>query len=94
MTNMLKIMNEHYFLDLDEIDKYIQIEQSQPSTGSTGENHISVIKYETVKLMLEVLMDEHEDIDDALGAKGANHLSIPFKIAFNTLVSKKILKSF
>ena len=44
--------------------------------------------------MLEVLMDEHEEIDDALGTKGASGLSIPFKIAFNTLISKKILKSF
>ena len=34
------------------------------------------------------------DVDDALGTKGANHLSIPFKIAFNTLISKKMLKSF
>ena len=44
--------------------------------------------------MLEVLMDEHEEVDDVLGGKAANHLSIPFKLAFNTLMSKKLLKSF
>jgi hypothetical protein len=91
MGQMLKIMNEHYFLDIDEIDKYIQIE---PTTGSTGENHVSIIKYETVKLMLEILMDEREEIDETLGSKGATSLSIPFKLAFNTLISKKLLKSF
>jgi len=93
---MLKIMNEHYFLDLDQIDEYIQIKPDSPllSTGSTNEYHISVVKYETIKLMLEVLMDEHEEVDDVLGGKAANHLSIPFKLAFNTLLSKKLLKSF
>ena len=87
---MLKIMNEHYFLDIDEIDKYIQYPSKDAITGS-GENHISIVKYETVKLMLEVLMDEHEEIDDALGTKGASGLSIPFKIAFNTLIKNQIL---
>jgi hypothetical protein len=91
---MLKIMNEHYFFDLDEIDSYIQYKTDDTVSGSTGEYHISVVKYETIKLMLEVLMDEHEEVDETLGSKGANHLSIPFKLAFNTLLSKKLLKSY
>lgn len=94
MGPMLKIMNEHYFLDIDEIDKYIQIEPKEPLSGYTGENHISIVKYETVKLMLEILMDEQEEIDETLGHKATSNLSIPFKLAFNTLISKKILKSF
>ena len=91
-TMMFKIMNEHYFLDLDEIDNFIQI-KSSPTTGETGDNHISIVKYETIKLMLEVLMDGNEEVDEALGQKGSG-LSIPFKLAFNTLLSKKLLKSF
>lgn len=89
---MFKIMNEHYFIDLDEIDNFIQI-KSTPTTGETQENHISIVKYETIKLMLEVLMDGSEEIDETLGNKGSN-LSIPFKLAFNTLLSKKLIKSF
>jgi hypothetical protein len=91
---MLKIMGEHYFLDLDKIDDYIQIKSDIPPTGSTMEYSISVVKYETIKLMLEVLMGENEEIDDALGSKGTNQLSIPFKLAFNTLVSKNLIKSY
>lgn len=90
---MLKIMGEHYFLDIDEIDNYIQIKSEVPSTGTTSENHISIIKYETIKLMLDVLMDESEEIDETLGPKNSN-LSIPFKLAFNTLISKKLIKSY
>lgn len=95
MSDMLKIMGQHYFLDLDEIDNYIQIKDPELiASGNPGENHISVVKYETIKLMLEVLMDEHEEIDETLGTKAASGLSMPFRIAFNTLLSKKMIKSY
>ena len=87
-------MGEHYFLDIDEIDNYIQVKSEIPLSGSTNENHISIVKYETIKLMLDILMDEHEEVDEVLGSKGSNSLSIPFKLAFNTLLSKKIIKSY
>jgi hypothetical protein len=41
--------------------------------------------------MIEIIMDESEDVDEQLGAKGTNNLSIPFKIAFNTLLYKNLL---
>lgn len=91
---MLKIFNEHYFIDIDEVDKFIQIKPSESYTGETGENHISIVKYETVKLMLEIIMDEQEEVDDVLGTKGTNNLSIPFKLAFNTLLNNRIINKY
>jgi hypothetical protein len=88
---MLKVLGENYYLDLDKIDDYVQIKDEVPTTGVTETAHISIIKYETVKLMMEIIMDEPEEIDETLGAKGTNNLSIPFKIAFNTLLYKKLL---
>jgi hypothetical protein len=41
--------------------------------------------------MMEIIMDETEEIDETLGTKGTNNISIPFKIAFNTLLYKKLL---
>ena len=88
---MLKVLGENYYLDLDRIDSYVQIEEKQPTSGETEGTAISIIKYETIKLMLEIIMDETEDIDDKLGIKGVSQLSIPFKLAFNTLLYKKLL---
>jgi hypothetical protein len=88
---MLKVLGEHYYLDLDKIDDYVQIKDSTPATGVTDSTHISIIKYETIKLMLEIIMDEPEEIDEQLGAKGTNNLSIPFKLAFNTLLFKNLI---
>jgi hypothetical protein len=86
---MLKILGQEYFLDLDEIEGYINI--PNPSGGS--ENHISVVKYEMVKMMIEILITEHENIDESLGEK-SSEISIPFKIAFNTLQNKQLLTKY
>jgi hypothetical protein len=88
---MLKVLGENYYLDLDKIDSYVQIEEKVSTSGETEGTAISIIKYETIKLMLEIIMDETEDIDDKLGIKGVSQLSIPFKLAFNTLLYKKLL---
>jgi hypothetical protein len=85
---MLKILGEHYYLDLDRIEKYISV----PGETGVTENHISVMKYEMVKFMTEVLLSEKEDIDEALGNK--SNISIPFKIAFNTLLNKELLNKY
>ena len=88
---MLKVLGENYYLDLDKIDSYVQIEEKVSTSGETEGTAISIIKYETIKLMLEIIMDETEDIDDKLGIKGVSQLSIHFKLAFNTLLYKKLL---
>jgi hypothetical protein len=90
---MLEIMNEQYFIDMDEIDKYVLINVDN-SSGVTYEHHINIVRYETIKLMLEIMMDTGEEIDESLGSKGSKHLSIPFRLAFNTLFNKKIIKSY
>ena len=89
---MLKILGEYYYLDLDKIDEYIQIKNETPSSGETpSEAHISIVKYDTIKLMIEVLM-EGGDIDETLGDK-SSEITIPFKLAFNTLINKQLLNS-
>jgi hypothetical protein len=83
---MLKLFNENYYLDLDAIEKYINV---QPPEGYTGipENHISVVKYDMVKVMVDILMSENDDSDETLGIKSSN-TTIPFRLAFNTLLNK------
>jgi hypothetical protein len=90
---MLKILGENYYLDLDAIDDYIQIKTEDSIPDNKEGVHISVVKYETIKLMLEVIMDERDSIDETLGGK-SSELSIPFKLAFNTLLTKKLLNKF
>ncbi len=87
---MFKIFNDNYYIDVDEIEKYINI----PSISGGSEVHINVVKYEVVKMMMEVLMTEDEEMDESLGLKGGNGTTIPFKLAFNSLLNKKLINKY
>jgi hypothetical protein len=52
------------------------------------------VSFEVVKMLLEIIMTERDEVDDNLGSYSINKLSIPFKIAFNTLLKHQIIKHF
>lgn len=89
---MIQLMGENYYFDLDVINDYINIESKQVVTGDTDQ-HISVVKYEMVKMMMEIVVTEQEETDEMLGHKGSNNLTLPFKIAWNTLLKHKMIQS-
>jgi len=86
---MLKLLNEHYYLDIDKLEECVNIEKSTVS----AETQVNLVRYEMYKTMVEILMTESEEVDETLGTKSSN-LSIPFKIAFNTLINKKIINKY
>jgi hypothetical protein len=93
---MLKFLGENYYLDINELEKQVSYEKSVfPVTGETenAEQQISVTRYDTFKSLIEVLLTEREELDESLGIHGAKDLTIPFKIAFNTLLINNILKT-
>lgn len=87
---MLKVLGDNYFIDIEKVNEITIMKDSQ--SGSTEAN-ISLVKFELVKTMIDVIMTESEEIDENLGVKGSNNLSIPFKMAFNTLLTHGILKT-
>ena len=81
---MFKILNENYYVDLDVMENYVYLETV------SGEPQIHLVKYEDIKSMLETVLTESNEVDEDLCLK-SNEVSIPFKIAFNTLLMKKII---
>ena len=92
---MIQLLGENYFIDLDEIERYVDTESS-PSTETSGttQQQVNLIKYELVKLMLDVVLSENDFGDEKLGLKGQNNTSVPFKLAFNTLLNKKLINRY
>jgi len=103
---MLKILNEYYYLDLDKMEELVNIPTKEKSEGEKSESddsendeldgmtqHISIVKYDMLKIMIDVLMTESEEVDEKLGPK-STEISIPFKLAFNTLLNKKIINKY
>jgi hypothetical protein len=83
---MIKIFDSQYYIDIDKVDEIVTIKNS----SETGEQHISVAKYEMIKLLLDVLLTEEEK-DDVIGFK---NMSMPFKLAFNSLLNKNIINKY
>ena len=95
---MLKILNEEYYLDLDKIEECVNIpmestKKVEEETSEDGMQHISVVKYEIIKMMIDVLMTESNEVDETLGGR-SSEITIPFKLAFNTLINKKIINKY
>jgi len=86
---MLKILGENFYFDIDAIEEYINVEPPADYSG-VPQNHISVVKYDMVKMMIETLIVENEEADEALGMRNSE-LSIPFRLAFNSLMFKKLI---
>ena len=81
---MFTVFGENYYLDLDKIDKEVELK------SLSGESQIHLVKYEMIKHMVETILTEDEEVDEKMGMN-SNEVSIPFKISFNSLLMKKII---
>lgn len=90
---MLKVLGENYFVDLDQVEKYLDINEIETELSGSSETRVNIIKFEMVKMLMEVLLTENNDMDDKLGMKSKD-ISIPFKLAFNTLLNKKLINHY
>lgn len=83
---MFELWGENYYLDLEKIQDESQF------VNESGETQIHVVKYDTLRLLIETVMTEDE-VDEKLGMKSAD-ITLPFKLAFNTLLVNKIINKF
>ena len=81
---LFNTFGENYYIDLDKLEKEIEL------NSATGETQFHLVKYEMIKMMIETIITESENVDEKLGPNNSE-LTIPFKIAFNTLRVKNII---
>ena len=93
---MINVLGEVYYVDLDLVEEYIGIPNDDNDTmsGDTSEVKINIIKFDLVKMMLDTVLSEHDDLDESLGMKQSSNTSIPFRIAFNSLLNKKLINHY
>jgi hypothetical protein len=93
---MINVLGENYYIDLDVIEGYLDMsdDTSPEALSGTTEMRINVIKFEMVKMLLDTVLTEQEIVDEKLGIKSNSNLSIPFRIAFNSLLNKKLINHY
>lgn len=91
---MIDILGHMYYIDMDILERFVELKDFKPSEEEDKDHqHFSIIKFELIKMMIEVVLTERvEDLDENLGIHNAKSTSIPFRIAFNTLLRHNIIK--
>ena len=88
---MFELFGEHYYFNLANIDKFVN---GTVTVSGETEERINVVKYEMVKFLMDTILTEHDEIDEKLGMKSATNTSIPFRLAFNSLLNKKLINHY
>ena len=95
---LLDIGGKLYFIDLKSIYEAVKAHDTQFVRDNKGnqvraDREIDISRWEVVKTMIEIVLTPDAEIDDRMGFIGVNNsVTIPFKIAFNTLIMYGILK--
>lgn len=108
MEQLFNIADEEFYIDIDRISDYIRIDtdvdfllnKQIETDGDEPEENLSqepqmidVAKWEVVKVLIESILSENGILDESMGIKKLEgQLSIPFRLAFNTLIKNKIIK--
>ena len=100
---LLEICGKELFFDIDKLSDICKIEDIEeddedpkdveklPLMENMG-MQIDVTKYEMYREMMGTLLMYQEQIDNKMGMVGLNSTTVPFKLAYNTLLMKVILK--
>ena len=98
---MINVLGENYYIDLDKIEEYLEMEDvvNTENIGGVETNNsdtkVNLIKFELVKMLLDTILTESDDgIDEKLGIKNATKTTIPFRLAFNSLLNKKLINHY
>ena len=102
---LLDIGGKEFYFDIDSLSREVQIKESAIiNDENSGETEckkdikvdpyiqIDVAKYEMYRDLINTLLSTNDLIDDKMGMMALNSLSIPFKLSFNTLLIKGIIK--
>ncbi len=100
---LLEICGKELFFDIDKLSDICKIEDVEVDEDTSKiveklplmENlgtQIDVTKYEMYREMIGALLMYNEQIDNKMGMVGLNNTTVPFKLAYNTLLMKGILK--
>jgi hypothetical protein len=97
---LLNVGGKEFYFDIDRLAEQVQYDvdskceevPNNEDVDSLSSLKIDVTKYEMYRDLIGTLLTHNEGVDDKLGMMGLNQLPIPFKLSFNTLLMKGIIK--
>jgi len=88
---MVEIFGKSYYIDLDGITEKCRTGGTVPDEDGGEVTEVNIFKYEVIKMCLDRVLGEIDEVDEQLGKFAQEGTSVSFKIAFNTLIKNQIL---
>jgi len=88
---MVKIFGKEYFIDIEKVSETCKFNDSSVDENGNKTYEINIFKYEIIKMCMERLLNEYEDVDEEMGQFSQKDTSISFRLAFNTLLKNNII---
>ena len=99
---LLEVGGKEFYIDVEALSECVSVEKKY-LVGGNGEEienksettpglQIDVAKYEVYRDLLNTILTTNDVIDEKMGVMALNSLPIPFKLSFNTLLIKRIIK--
>ena len=75
---MIDILGHTYYIDMDVLENFVELKDFKPAEEEDKDHqHFSIIKFELIKMMIEVVLTERmDDMDENLGMHNAKSTSI------------------
>lgn len=89
---LLEIGGKEYYFDVEKLAEIVKLPSVHNDENGEEILHIDISKYEIYREIVSVILNCNDIIDNKMGMHGLNSLPIPFKISFNTLLMKGIIK--
>jgi hypothetical protein len=88
---MVEIFGKSYYIDLDGVTEKCRTGKNIKDEDGEDVTEVNIFKYEIIKMCLDRVLADFQDVDEELGAFAENTTTTSFKIAFNTLIKNQIL---
>jgi hypothetical protein len=88
---MVELFGKSYYIDVDGITEKCRTGNTIKEEDGSESLEINIFKYEIIKMCLERVLGEVDEIDEEIAMFGKNNVTVSFKIAFNTLIKNNIL---
>lgn len=88
---MFEILGKNYHIDIDGITDKCKTGNHIKEEDGSESLEVNIFKYEIIKMCIERVLNDFQDVDEEMGVFGQSEIGISFKIAFNTLIKNGIL---
>jgi hypothetical protein len=88
---MVEIFGKEYYINIDGITDKCRTGNSVSDEDGSEVTEVNIFKYEIIKMCLDRILGEIDEVDEELGVFAKNNTTVSFKIAFNTLIKNEIL---